>query len=323
MSTASSPAPSERPSLLPDAPTRATSPAAAIDAIDNFRPDGSEPGQKAAPTQGQQPPPAELPPYEHPFLEKAAKGKYRTLEEYGQHVEGIHKEMKQIQTAKAALEMRLGQFKGPPVGEDGKPRPYDFKTKEGSILGPIDPTSPEFEMVQGIAGRFGAPEEMIQELFTNVYEPIMEALVEGRMVDDQKRLIEHYGTPEATAEAMNNLGAWLSGDDVLGEEGYAAHKRGVTTKESAQLIEALMHKFGQGPSLSNKGGAQAPQVDTWDSIGKMQRENPNWRQDPALTARWRAFEVAEAAKMDENGRDVSPLNELRREHERDSRTPRR
>lgn len=321
------------PSLLPETPRRGPNPAEIADADNSgFKPaPGSQPpvqrqgAQQPAPAvdpaTGQ---PAEPPPYDHPFLETYAKGKYRTFDDFGKHMEGVTKEMKQSQTKAQALEMRLGQWKGPPVDDEGKPRPYSFTPREGSQLGDIDPTSPEFEAVNAWGHKHGASEEALQELFSLAYEPLLDSIIDGNMDRETKLSIARYGSPEAAAEAASTVATWLA--DRLGEDLYPQIRKGITTDGAIKVFELLMQGESAGPSLIGKGGFEQKQGDTSQSILKMQLDNPKWREDPAMVDRARRYEVEEAARMDAERAKrpgAGPLTQMRADAARDGRTPTR
>lgn len=263
----------ERSSLLPEAPTRTEAKA--------------EPAAPADPAAPEAPPE----PYEDPRLEKLFGGKYHKFEDIEKAQKAVVDEMKRLQTERQALEMRLGQFKGPPKDEEGNVRAYQFKPREGSPLGEIDPESPEFAAVQKIAAKYGAPEGLIQELFSEVYEPLIEGGMIGAREVEQSRLIDYYGSPEAAVAGTNQIAAWL--EDRLGEEARPFIRRGVTTADTAQLIDMVMKAMDNVPLP--KGDKEQPQGVTWDQVQAARNADPDMKK-PETQALWRTYNEAEAAR---------------------------
>ena len=290
--------------LLGDAPVRRGAP--------------SDPG--AAPQGGEGEPAAPVE-YEHDFLKTYAKGKYPKFDDFGKHVEGLHTEMKRMQTANDALQTRLGGWKGPPVGDDGKPRDYALKQTEESLkaYGPIDTSTEEFQFVNAWGKKWGCPEDAVNELMP-LYEKIVGGNADGQADATRQILAEKYGSAEEAAAVVNDVWAWA--EDRLGEDKRAVIKRVLlSSPDVAPLLEQLMKAQDQAPIPAGGSGGGAPS-ETHASMIAMKKEDPNWARDPAKAERWQRFCREQAARDEATpGKQTTtrPLAELQAEARGDAR----
>jgi len=310
MSTASEPTATPAAPILGDAPVR-TQPAPAAPA------QGAQPqGQPTAPAA-----PVEPVPYEHPALEKLAKGKYRTVEEVAQAYESVHKKMRQQDTDMLALSTRLGSWKGPPKDpETGELLDYELAQSPEALekFGPIDKASPEYQFVNAWAKKHGASPEAVNDLLP-LYEQIIGGDVEGKEDAVRQILVEHYGSPEAMSADLNNTWAYM--EDVIGEGSRPAIRRLLM---SSPEVAPLLSNFVKGLSqvkLPTELPEGSPASDTHDTITQMRSQDPNWRQNPEKMARYNRF-LSEQADRDEMraAGGAGPLSTMKAE---DARTMRR
>jgi hypothetical protein len=305
----STPAPQSTMSLLPATHTPRATPAAPAAAPAA----GGDPAAPAAPETPRS--------YEHPWLQEEQGGKYFTLDEYrkgsSEKLKELHKAQQQIKL----MEQKSPLLKGPPIDpETGQPAPYTFTPSEANAkLGrQIDPEDPVLQGVTGWGHKWSVPQEAMQELFSGVYEGILdtEAQADEDIAKEVaaagfRELVEHYGSAEAANEAANGVLGWFEG--LIGEENRDLVRAAVGLNPKAVKALDLAMKALDSVNLPAGGGGGAAQGDTHASILAMRSEDPNWRQNPQKVARYEKFLSDQATRNTAAGQPAgSPLDEARR-----------
>src|SRR5205085_3347966 len=196
---------------------------------------------------------------------------------------------RRMQTAKDALETRLGSWKGPPKDEEGNLLDYELAQSPEALekFGPIDKASPEYQFVNAWAKKHGASQEAVNELLP-LYEQIVAGDVAGQQDAVRSMLVDHYGSPEAMSEALNNV--WNYMEDRMGEaERPTIRRLLMRDHETGPLLERFIKSLDGVKPPSDVGGGGAANADTQATILAMMKETPNWRNVPALVAREAAW----------------------------------
>lgn len=271
--------------------TQTETPAAATPAASFF--DNAPEAAASTPEATPAAPEVTLPDYEHEALKAIQGGKYRTFADIDKAQAAAVDQIRKLSEQSQAMKMRLGQFAGPPLDEDGKPRAYTINAPEDAPL-PLDPESPEFQAVQEIATKYGAPEGMLQELHDKVLLPQISALIEHRHEVEAASLAEYYGSPEAMVAGARETSRWLV--ETLGEDKTDLLKRAMSTADAAFVLDLVRRGWGN-VSLADKGGGNSASsvADLKARAHALRNSDPEMKSEETKAA-WNAMNEAEAAE---------------------------